>query len=579
MKQSFSASPAINCDVLIVGAGVAGLFAAWRLLKNTKYSVVVVEKSGRTGGRLQTTTVAIKDPNDNNKPVDVKDEEGGMRFVPDGIGMENLWALIRNFKTLKTVPFVMGDSNNRYFFRGQSFTFGDAGSGSIWKMLYHMAPDEENKKPTDVLTEVMETILVQNGNADLPNTPEKWIDFRNKFTYNDPTGKAIPINQWGFWSLLRCYGITEECITWLNHAIGFMGPFESFINAGAGLQIIFDFPAAVSFLTLENGYESLPNAIAAEVKKLGGKIITGENIVSLSENASGISASGTNTSYHAKKVILAIPKDPLKQILGTSAFLTKNKSFVKAVHSVQNMELSKVGLYFNERWWHAKPEKKNTKGEASAKEKIGSKINLTNGPSFTDLPLGSVYCFSQFPNDPDADKNYTGPAALTLYTDFIRGNFWKEMQNIGPMYAPKALSQPANTYPASANLVNEVLKQLKMLFGLDESDVIPMPVLSTYRVWGENNSYHTGGFGYGYHQFRINIDDANDVYKHIVSPSENVFVCNEAWSPEQGWVEGSLIMSDLVMQQGFKLAPFIPPAAKEKKATKAQKKNIKINKF
>jgi monoamine oxidase len=541
--------------------------------------VIVVEKSGRTGGRLQTTTVGIKDPKNNNTVIEVKDEEGGMRFVPDGVGMGNLWKLIKSFDSIKTVPFVMGDSNNKYFFRGQSFTFGDAESGNIWKLLYDMAPNEQNKKPTDVLSAVMNEILTQNGNAELPNTPEKWIDFRNKFTYKDPTGKPIPINQWGFWSMLRCYGMTEECITWLNHAIGFMGPFDSFINAGSGLQIIFDFPAAVSFLTLEKGYESLPNAIAEDIKKMGGEIITGENISSLTKEADGFAAMGSSTTYHAKKIILAIPKGPLKKIMDTTPFITKNKNFVSAVHSVQNMELSKVGLYFSERWWHAKPEKKNTKGKVSAKNEIGSKINLTNGPSFTDLPLGSVYCFSQFPNDPVADNNYTGPAALTLYTDFIRGNFWKEMQNIGPIYSPKGVSQPPNTYPASANLVNEVLKQLKMLLGLDESSTIPMPVLSTYRVWGENESYHTGDFGYGYHQYRINIDDANDVYKHIVSPTENVFVCNEAWSPEQGWVEGSLIMSDMVMQQGFKLAPFISPVKKSKQIRKEPKGNIKINKF
>jgi lysine 2-monooxygenase len=561
MNKSSSESTVTNCDVLIVGGGIAGLFAAWRLLSagNGKYSVVVVEKLGRTGGRLQTTTVAIKDPANKNQLVEVKDEEGGMRFVPEGSGMGNLWKLIKTFNNLKTVPFVMGDSNNRYYFRGQSFTSGDAETGNIWKMLYDLAPNEENKKPTDILSEVMNTILDQNGKAALPNTPDKWIDFRNKFTYKDPTGNPVLINKWGFWSLLRCYGLTEECITCLNHAIGFMGPFESFINAGAALQIIFDFPAVVSFFTLEKGYESLPDAVADDIRKMGGKIITGENIVSLTEEGNGISALGSTNSYNAKKVILAIPQKPLKKIMDTSPFLSKNEKFVTAVHSVQNMELSKVGLYFNERWWHSNP-----------------KINLTNGPGFTDLPIGSVYCFSQFPNDDGADKNYNGPAALTLYTDYTRGNFWKEMQNIGPHYSPEGVDQPANTCPASVNLVNEVLAQLKRLFGMEANETVPMPVLSTYRVWGENESYNTGDYDYGYHQYKVNRNDGEEVYPHISSPAQNVFVCNEAWSPEQGWVEGSLIMSDSVMQKGFNLPPFIPKPAE---APEPGRKKIKINKF
>jgi len=172
------------------------------------------------------------------------------------------------------------------------------------------------------------------------------------------------------------------------------------------------------------------------------------------------------------------------------------------------------------------------------------KINLTNGPNFTDLPLGSVYSFSQFPADPIADKNYNGPAALTQYTDYIRGNFWKEMQNVGENYQSKEFPEnPPGTTACSTTLVNEIMRQIKLLFGLDEDAYVPMPVLTTYRVWGQ------APYGFGYHQYKLNVDDLKDVYPNITSPAENLFVCNESWSPEQGWVEGALIMSDYVLQQ------------------------------
>ncbi|PHS08574.1 MAG: hypothetical protein COA88_06315 [Kordia sp.] len=42
-------------DVIIVGAGVSGLYAAWRLLKkNSKLKVTILERLNRTGGRLDT---------------------------------------------------------------------------------------------------------------------------------------------------------------------------------------------------------------------------------------------------------------------------------------------------------------------------------------------------------------------------------------------------------------------------------------------------------------------------------------------------------------------------------------------
>jgi hypothetical protein len=233
-----------------------------------------------------------------------------------------------------------------------------------------------------------------------------------------------------------------------------------------------------------------------------------------------------------------------------SPLLTSNFNFTEAVRSVQNMELTKIGLYFNQRWWHH-----------------NQAINLTNGPSFNDLAIGTVYCFSQY-DDPNLDASYNGPAVLTIYTDFIRGNFWKEMQNVGPAYSTSEFpTNPTGSYAASAALVNEAMRQIRLLFGLQEKDnSVPMPVLSTYRVWGQ------GQFGYGYHQYHLNVDD-RVVYQNIWNPATDIYVCNESWSPEQGWVEGALIATDSVLVSGFGLKPFVPAKSKPK-YTKAGKEEI-----
>ena len=48
-------------DVVIVGAGVSGLYAAWRLLKNDpKLKVTILDRLNRTGGRLDTDLIKIK---------------------------------------------------------------------------------------------------------------------------------------------------------------------------------------------------------------------------------------------------------------------------------------------------------------------------------------------------------------------------------------------------------------------------------------------------------------------------------------------------------------------------------------
>jgi monoamine oxidase len=531
---------------------MSGLFAAWRLLnKKPKSKVIILEKMGQVGGRLETTFVDIK--GHDGKTYQVHDEEGGMRFVPQGKGMEHLWGLIdaineenkeSSDKQLNTVDFVMGDDNNRYYVRGKSFSQAEAkkGNQAIWATLFNLAPNEQGKDPSDILEEVMNDILSQNC-IKLPSSPAEWAHFRNNCTYKNFEGKAIPINKWGFWSILRNYGLTEECIEMLSHVVGFMGPFQDYINAGEGLQILFDFPDPKNahFQTLEKGFQSLPNALAASIKKSGGSIHLNETVKSITKTETGYTIEADQT-YTAPKVILAIPKKPMKELAKSSPVLSSNESFMNAVNSVQNMELTKVGLYFKERWWHQ-----------------AQKINLTNGPNFTDLPLGSVYSFSQFPADPIADKNYNGPAALTQYTDYIRGNFWKEMQNVGESYQSKEFPKnPPGTTACSTTLVNEIMRQIKLLFGLDEDAYVPMPVLTTYRVWGQ------APYGFGYHQYKLNVDDLKDVYPNITSPAENLFVCNESWSPEQGWVEGALIMSDYVLQQE---AFGLPAFAKDSFAT------------
>ncbi|NBW91814.1 MAG: NAD(P)/FAD-dependent oxidoreductase, partial [Actinobacteria bacterium] len=45
-----------QCDVVIVGAGLAGLCAAWEIQKKG-FSVVVVEASDAVGGRVRTDLV------------------------------------------------------------------------------------------------------------------------------------------------------------------------------------------------------------------------------------------------------------------------------------------------------------------------------------------------------------------------------------------------------------------------------------------------------------------------------------------------------------------------------------------
>ena len=98
-----------SADVVIVGAGVAGLYCAYRLLKeDPKRRVVLFDLLNRVGGRLDTDLVRIRDLD--GKLVAVKDEEGGMRFNQS---MTELLALLHELgMDGDIVPFGMGSDDN-----------------------------------------------------------------------------------------------------------------------------------------------------------------------------------------------------------------------------------------------------------------------------------------------------------------------------------------------------------------------------------------------------------------------------------------------------------------------------------
>ena len=95
-------------DCIIVGAGVSGLYCAYKMSKNEVYRIVVLEKSDRIGGNLKSEFVKINGHT-------IVQEEGGMRFYAN--------KRVYNFaKKLglgdDIIEFKNGCDNNINYFRG-----------------------------------------------------------------------------------------------------------------------------------------------------------------------------------------------------------------------------------------------------------------------------------------------------------------------------------------------------------------------------------------------------------------------------------------------------------------------------
>lgn len=511
-------------DIVIAGAGMAGLYFTWRLLKYGRKiaqpKILILEMLNRVGGRLDTDIVNI------NGDL-VKNEEGGMRFTT---GMKNLmWLLGQLDLKREIMPFSMGDDHNIYNLRTKKITFGETTNDpAIWSQIYNLTEKEKNRQPNAILQDVFNAILIENHRDPkqwYPSTPEEWQEVRLDFTYRN-----IELYKWGFWALLVDYGISQECMQMIEDSMGFLAFYDQKVNAGVGFQTMGDFDKLPDYLTLVPGYSTLAESVADQVQAMGGTITLGQRVDSfdldhgdpdvLSVLSQG--QDGLVHRYRCRQLVLALPKLPLARLAPYCPLLRDNAQVVSNINSVVTMPLTKINLYFDERWWF-------------------NRYQVSAGGSFTDLPMGQFYCYWPIVSD-----DTRGPASMTIYCDFDRTTYWEELQDIGTPFEPTGVAQPKNTTAASTYVVEQAMRQLRLFF---QDDNLPIPVLSTYVRWG------TASFGDGDHSW---VTGANDrvIMKQLLNPvAGKVYICGEAYSDDQAWVNGALRSCESLLQGYFDIPP------------------------
>ncbi|HEY0783933.1 MAG TPA: FAD-dependent oxidoreductase [Thermoanaerobaculia bacterium] len=568
-----------SVDTLVVGAGMSGLYATWRILgQDPNASVVIFERSPRTGGRLDSDLIQFADGEV------VKEEEGGMRFTFDI--MDNLMSLLLILGLSdEVVPFPMNpNGNNRLFFRGRSFTNDEAAEDNyaIWSELYNLLPAEQGVNPSSIIDTVFNRILAANPQfKERPKerTPGFWQRFRVDCQWN-----GVLLKDWSLWNLFADMGYSNECIVLLYGLAGFNGTYLSKMNAGEAFQLLEDFPAEPDFKTLADGYSTLPNALVQAVGTE--RIFLNTNLESIDEKtddgwlvtyrAVGKDGLPKEGKLRAKRVILGLPRLALEELYGGSDALNKlpNGQAEKLWNNLQtstNQPLAKLNLYYDQAWWG---------NNLTGRPPVGY------GPSFSDLPLGSVYPFytineaafaalefeawlAKHPHpipeelrekleEIDSEK-FNQPAALTIYCDFLNINFWRALQENGPrfdspMQREYSGKKPQTIFPASEALVETATRFFQELF---DTHYVPRPAMTSARIWEGSTLFHQPRgerFDYGVHQWGLHADD-REVIPYLVEPVPGIYTCNEAYSDYQGWVEGSLRSTNLVLEKAFGLKP------------------------
>jgi lysine 2-monooxygenase len=520
-------------DVGLIGAGIAGVYSAWRLQQNGR-TPVVFENSRRIGGRLMSVTPP-------GMP-DITGELGGMRFL----SVQQMVSSLISYLGLSTALFPLGGPNNLASLRSKILTGDDFSNPAL--VPYNLLPSEQGKNPGELLVGAINTVIPNATTL----TPQQWETVKQETMWN-----GDHLYNWGLWNVLLSINsatgqpvLSSEAYALLYDGGGYESLVDNWNCAEAFEYLLIDFPSNAQYQRLARGYQTLPQTLAQQFRQNGGTInianslmritlntVNGANVVDF--DVFDLNTQSTNY-YRANALILALPRRAL-EIVFANSLLLPDLQFV--LDAVMPMPAQKTLLAYSSPWWQ---------------EALG----LVNGRSTTDLPIRQVYYFgTQSGPDPNS-------LLLATYADGRCESFWRPLwggsitankstgklfaksQTKSKYFAPQAfqLAHPEIAPPAPLDVVETLQQLLAQMHGIPLSD-IPEPYFAAHMDWTLDP------YGAGWHFWQAGVNVAQTI-SGIRQPYNDypLYICGEAYSNEQGWVEGALTSAEHVMQDKFGLA-------------------------
>jgi monoamine oxidase len=524
----------LNVDIAVVGAGVSGAYSAWRLKqKYPDKRITLFEYSNRVGGRLYSTQLP-------GMPH-VNAELGGMRYIPDSQAfvrelIENLGLPTRDFPM--GAPDDPGGMNNLMYLRRRLMRARDLTNPAM--VPYLMNPSEQGMNPDQLQAYVMNSLVPNAANL----TQDQWNEVR--------VLNGEPLYKTGFWNLLYRV-LTSEAYQFMDDAGGY---YTNVANSTSVLSLpVFEFGPNIRYKTLDAGYEELPRSIVKSFADEGGDVQMNLRLDSFERCGDAFSMLFVRTAtdargctdartlpgqpketlkVSARQVILAMPRRSLELIRWQP--LLDNDDVRHMVNAVISQAAFKIFLGYPYPWWRV--------------------LGLQAGRSITDMPLRQTFYFQTEGEQQGADPNNFNSLMMVSYNDLGSVPFWKalEAQTLGPdsifrgrpnPFVRPGEAEPVTPFQITTQMVDTAQALVREIHNLE---FVPEPYTAAYHDWSDDP------YGAGWHAWKAGVEFWK-VMPKIRKPvaEEDVFICGEAYSINQGWVEGALQTAELMLEEHFGL--------------------------
>lgn len=534
-------------DVAIIGAGVSGVYCAWRLKKAQPHlNIVVFEGSGTVGGRL----LSVRPPGISNMIAEL----GGMRILPAVQPLiqnllDHLNKLLPKEKQIETYPFPVDEPQNLAYLRGVYLRLADFINHPD-KVPYHLSFIEQGQTPGGLITAAIEQVVPGITAPNLTGEERQAMAQAASFA-------GRPLHEQGFWNVLLRI-ISPEAFQLGLDAGGYSSTLSNWNAADAIPWFLADFGVNPDYRGFCQGFQTVPLTLADLFREAQGEIRLHTPVQGFDWHpaADNDSTKGFYTlqlagqeSVRAHKLILAMPRRALDLLTPASPPLQVITSLIA---SVTPRPLFKLFTTYTSPWWR----------NAGYTPAGGQPMFVEAGRTVTDLPVRQTYYWPTVEGKPAQ----AGPAMLMAsyddgtsvgYWDGLRprrGQAWQRGEEATTPATPfKAASTPSSEtaaaplearnswahYQASAGMVTEVARQLGIIHGLPYSPEVQQ---AAFRDWGDDP------FGGGWNSWNIGVKSW-EVKRQIVHPlpQQHLYICGEAYSDAQGWVEGALQTADYVL--------------------------------